>query len=198
MLHRTVTDLILCELKHLCSVLLRKYICCNIKQSSRQQMQMQSYRLVWEVKLIHVRGKKKKLNALLRPRCNHFNISDQFQSMIPPYSCQSTKLESTEEAYLENIIIIIKVKDHYDWKLYRHFWQFANCEMKEEENFKHWCRCVTSQEAGCEFDSKHYSLNSWSCFVNAKITPGFPGHPRNRKRGYCWILNVTNTLVPER
>lgn len=106
-------------------------------------MQMQSYRLVWEGKLIHVRGKeKKKLNALLRPRCNHFNISDQFQSMIPPYSCQSIKVESAE-AYLENIIII-KVKDHYnDWKLYRHFWQFANCEMKEEENFKHLCRCVT-------------------------------------------------------
>lgn len=35
------------------------------------------------------------------------------------------------------------MKDHYVWKLYRHFWQFANCEIKEEENFKHWCRCVT-------------------------------------------------------
>ncbi len=60
MLHRTVTDLILCEVNHLCSILLRKYICssCNIEQSSRQQMQMQSYRLVWEGKLIHVRGKK--------------------------------------------------------------------------------------------------------------------------------------------
>lgn len=57
------------QLNHLCSVLLRKYICssCNIEQSSRQQMQMQSYRLVWEGKLIHLRGKKKSWMHCLDP-----------------------------------------------------------------------------------------------------------------------------------
>lgn len=57
--------------------------------------------------------REKNLNALLRPRCNHFDISDQFQSMIPLYSCELINVDSGG-TYQENVIIIIKVKDHYN------------------------------------------------------------------------------------
>lgn len=103
----------------------------------------------------------------------------------------SIKVESSV-AYLENIIIIIKVKDHYsDWKLYRHFWQFANCEMKEEEDFR--CRCVTVRKLAVNlFQALFSELLVLPCKCK-NHTSGFPVHPRNRKKAI-----VKKTLVPER